>query len=159
MSERLLKSDRSSGENLPARHEEMVAVAAYFRAEHRGFREGDPVADWLEAEAEIEHLLQARPGPGMSAKQLFQDRLETELAEWDARLKELKDKAKESKAKARGELEKQFEAIAAKHATAGKKLRELRKHSEEAWEDLKEDTEKAWSEMRETMERIASRFE
>ncbi|OIQ91367.1 hypothetical protein GALL_267010 [mine drainage metagenome] len=32
---------------------EHVAVAAYFHAEHRGFNGGDPVADWLAAEAEI----------------------------------------------------------------------------------------------------------
>jgi len=35
----------------------MVAEAAYFRAEQRGFQGGDPAADWLEAEAEIETML------------------------------------------------------------------------------------------------------
>lgn len=34
-------------------HHEQVAKAAYFHAEHRGFIGGDPVADWLTAEAEI----------------------------------------------------------------------------------------------------------
>ncbi len=32
----------------------MIAVAAYLRAEQRGFCGGDPTADWLAAEAEIE---------------------------------------------------------------------------------------------------------
>lgn len=36
----------------------MVAEAAYFRAERRGFAGGDPVADWVEAEAEVEASLQ-----------------------------------------------------------------------------------------------------
>ena len=31
----------------------MIAEAAYFRAANRGFMGGDPVADWLAAEAEI----------------------------------------------------------------------------------------------------------
>ena len=31
----------------------MIAEAAYYRAEQRGFAEGDPVRDWLEAEAEV----------------------------------------------------------------------------------------------------------
>jgi len=31
----------------------MVALAAYFRAEQRGFVNGDPLQDWLEAEAEV----------------------------------------------------------------------------------------------------------
>ncbi|HZD53475.1 MAG TPA: DUF2934 domain-containing protein [Woeseiaceae bacterium] len=34
--------------------EQMIAEAAYFRAERRGFEGGDPLIDWLEAEAEIE---------------------------------------------------------------------------------------------------------
>lgn len=32
--------------------EEMIAVAAYFRAEQRGFEPGNELADWLQAEAE-----------------------------------------------------------------------------------------------------------
>lgn len=32
----------------------MIAEAAYFRAEARGFRDGDPLEDWLVAEAEID---------------------------------------------------------------------------------------------------------
>jgi DUF2934 family protein len=35
----------------------MIAEAAYFRAQRRGFRGGDPVDDWLAAEAEVEHAL------------------------------------------------------------------------------------------------------
>nr|WP_305775476.1 DUF2934 domain-containing protein [Ferrovum sp.] len=36
----------------------MIAVAAYYRAERRGFNGGDTLADWLEAEAEVDALLQ-----------------------------------------------------------------------------------------------------
>jgi hypothetical protein len=35
----------------------MIAVAAYFHAEHRGFGGGDPVDDWLTAEKEIDSVL------------------------------------------------------------------------------------------------------
>ncbi len=41
-------------------HHEHVAVAAYFLAEHRGFNGGDPVADWLAAETEIDAVLKNR---------------------------------------------------------------------------------------------------
>jgi len=34
-----------------------LPMAAYFHAEHRGFNGGDPVADWLAAEAEIDLAL------------------------------------------------------------------------------------------------------
>ena len=39
----------------------MIAEAAYYLAEHRGFNSGDPSQDWLEAEAEIERRLKAAP--------------------------------------------------------------------------------------------------
>lgn len=38
--------------NADERHR-MIALAAYYRAEQRGFMNGDPVQDWLEAEAEV----------------------------------------------------------------------------------------------------------
>lgn len=34
-----------------------IEVAAYYIAERRGFAPGDPLADWAEAEAEIDRLL------------------------------------------------------------------------------------------------------
>jgi hypothetical protein len=34
--------------------EEMIAIAAYYLAERRGFNGGDPLQDWLEAESEID---------------------------------------------------------------------------------------------------------
>ena len=37
--------------------ERMIAEAAYYRAEQRGFAPGDPVVDWLEAESEIDAVL------------------------------------------------------------------------------------------------------
>ncbi|HSD59668.1 MAG TPA: DUF2934 domain-containing protein [Burkholderiales bacterium] len=43
----------------PERRHEMIAEAAYFRAERRGFAPGAESADWLESEAEIEELLAA----------------------------------------------------------------------------------------------------
>jgi hypothetical protein len=36
---------------------QMIAEAAYFLAEHRGFNGGDPIQDWLAAEVEIDHWL------------------------------------------------------------------------------------------------------
>lgn len=45
-----------SGIDPELRHR-MIAEAAYFLAERRGFSGGDPVQDWLEAEAEIGVML------------------------------------------------------------------------------------------------------
>ena len=38
----------------------MIAEAAYLRAQQRGFEGGDPVADWLVAETEINKSLAKR---------------------------------------------------------------------------------------------------
>ena len=35
----------------------MIAAAAYYRAEQRGFAAGHELEDWLAAEAEVKHLL------------------------------------------------------------------------------------------------------
>ena len=37
-----------------AQRERMIAEAAYYRAEQRRFEGGDPLQDWLEAQAEID---------------------------------------------------------------------------------------------------------
>ena len=41
----------------------MIALAAYVRAERRGFAVGGEAQDWLAAEKEIDALLSGRPGP------------------------------------------------------------------------------------------------
>ena len=38
-------------------HQHMIAEAAYFRAEQRGFSPGHEMSDWLQAEADIEKLI------------------------------------------------------------------------------------------------------
>lgn len=64
-----MAASSSAGSTIPARlmgrpeaisaeeRRRMVAEAAYFRAQRRGFRGGDPDRDWIEAEVEIDALL------------------------------------------------------------------------------------------------------
>ena len=37
----------------------MIAEAAYYRAERRGFAAGNEMEDWLQAETEIDSLIQS----------------------------------------------------------------------------------------------------
>jgi hypothetical protein len=54
---------RSQSTATPDDRHHMIAVAAYCRAESRGFIGGDEVEDWLAAESEIEKFLANRlPG-------------------------------------------------------------------------------------------------
>ena len=46
----------------PEQRCQMIEQAAYFRAEKRGFRGGDPVTDWLLAETQIDALLSSTEG-------------------------------------------------------------------------------------------------
>ena len=49
-----------------AERREMISVAAYYRAERRGFAPGGADQDWLAAEAEIDRLLAALVRQGIS---------------------------------------------------------------------------------------------
>lgn len=143
----------------PEQRYQMIAEAAYFRAEKRGFVGGDSALDWVEAEAEIDRIIQ-QPGkePQMTEKQAFQQKLEAQLREWDAKFEELKSKAQDAKTEIRADYEKQLEILASKRDLARTKALELRQRTEGAWKDLKGGTEKAWDEMRKALDHIASRF-
>lgn len=52
-------STATNSERIPATEDlaSMIAEAAYYKAEQRGFAGGNPEQDWWEAEKEIEALL------------------------------------------------------------------------------------------------------
>jgi hypothetical protein len=50
----------TAGAISPERRNGMVAEAAYYIAERRGFAEGSPIEDWLMAEAQIDAMLSRR---------------------------------------------------------------------------------------------------
>jgi len=51
------KPDTSLIESSPEERLKVIAVAAYHKAEKRGFAPGDELQDWVEAEKEIDTLL------------------------------------------------------------------------------------------------------
>jgi hypothetical protein len=54
----------------PEERHQMIAEAAYYRAQQRGFLGGDPLQDWIEAEAEVATRLHGPfPSRGDSALQ------------------------------------------------------------------------------------------
>ena len=61
------RQDRESGEqdsasgNEAIPREQWIAEAAYFRAEQRGFAPDNELSDWLDAEADVERMLESRP--------------------------------------------------------------------------------------------------
>ena len=63
--------DRSQGAQLPAEHAvlERIRLAAYYRAERRGFVTGHELEDWLAAEAEVRAVTASPRGARLAAGQ------------------------------------------------------------------------------------------
>jgi hypothetical protein len=52
---------RKASRSVPADRESLVRMAAYLRAERRGFAPGYEIEDWLAAEAEVNARKSAKP--------------------------------------------------------------------------------------------------
>jgi hypothetical protein len=118
----------------------MIEEVAYFRAERRGFVGGDPVADWLEAEAEVDRTLAEQ---GAAEKPGPIEQFEAQLKEWDEEIRRLVRKARGAKAEARAELERDLEKLRRLQAAGGKKLEALRGRSGATLEDVRKGVEQA----------------
>ena len=116
----------------------MIAEAAYFRAERRGFNGGDAVRDWCEAEAEID----AR----MRHAQCLQ-RVEEALEAASKRLASVRRKATSLSASARAEWQKDVDKLAALRDALKPKLAELKEQGERAGQKLREQAERARDEI------------
>jgi predicted nucleic acid-binding Zn-ribbon protein len=145
----------------PEQRYQMIAEAAYFRAEKRGFMGGDMAQDWLEAEAEIDDFLkqQAKSNKKRAVTQkAFLKKLEKQIKEWDDKFETLQAKAKKAKAEIRADVEKQIAALGKKRIAAQKKVVVLSQHTEDTWESVKTGVEKTWDEMHEALDRFVARF-
>ncbi len=60
----------------------MIAVAAYYLAEHRGFSGGNATDDWLAAEQQIDRMLDAIRRQGISRLQFERTGLRNALRLW-----------------------------------------------------------------------------
>jgi hypothetical protein len=67
-----------------AERHRLIGVAAYYRAERRGFAPGGAEADWLEAEADIDRLLAAMTRQGITRADYEHVGLRHALRLWSA---------------------------------------------------------------------------
>lgn len=138
----------------------MIAEAAYFRAEHRGFRSGDPITDWIEAEAEIDYLLNSGTGGihESETKRSYQKMLETQLDEWDKKLEEVTVAAKKAGTKLRSELDSRLAELTEQRAAARTQLAQLREYGGEAWHELRQNADRLWDDLRDSLDEIMARL-
>jgi Protein of unknown function (DUF2934) len=61
-----LKSDAPAA--VKTDRESQIAVAAYYKAERRGFTDGNAIADWLAAEQEVDAHEANRSGHAVEAR-------------------------------------------------------------------------------------------
>ncbi|HEY9199880.1 MAG TPA: DUF2934 domain-containing protein [Gammaproteobacteria bacterium] len=126
----------------PAQRQHMIAEAAYFLAEHHGFG-GDPLQDWLTAEAEIDSWLMF-DRPATSAEAAAYVRLRDEVRKAFSQMQDAIDAAALKKAFERGLAEaKRLEGFSAQvmHNAAVALRADMARASERmgpAWEQFSE---------------------
>jgi hypothetical protein len=129
----------------------MIAEAAYFRAERRGFNGGDPLVDWVEAEAEINAQL------GNDDEDSVLHRLEERLATANERLKALRKKLSRMKVEARAEWQHDAEKLAALRDALRMRLTEVRERGQEASRKAQKQADKIWEEISDIIQRRSPR--
>jgi archaellum component FlaC len=130
---------------------QMIAEAAYFRAERRGFNGDGFLADWLEAESEVDMRLRE-----MEQEPLL-DRLDERLTAVNEQLRAFKKKLTGMTSDARAEWEHDVEKLAKLRDTFEKKVKEIRAQGQHVSEKAKQQAEETWSEVSEVIERVSSR--
>ena len=135
----------------PARREQMIAEAAYFRAERRGFLSGDPVRDWCEAEAEVDARLRQTDD-----ERLLVDRLEEGLAAASKKLAALKKKMSGLTAEARVEWQRDVERLGKLRESLQVKLEEIREQGAQTGQRARQQAEKIRKEIIEVVQRVGA---
>lgn len=134
----------------PSLRHQMIATAAYYRAERCGFDSRETERNWYAAEHDVERMLQDAAGD--------QDivRLEALLSEWDTRFEELQARVAKTATKSRAAYRKQLQAIADKHGLLTDRLEQLRQHGGALWGDFRRAVEQGWEEIRQETEHLAA---
>lgn len=156
------------------RRREMIAEAAYYRAQKRGFTGGDPVADWVAAEAEIDALLGTGRAPRTApisrrtavkrdvvAQGLGQEltkRLEEAATTATRRLSTLRRKLARITGKERGDVERDVERLAELRDRVRASLKELAQHGEGASREVRKRAETVRAEIGAALERVAQKL-
>lgn len=131
--------------------QQRIAEAAYFRAERRGFIGGDPVADWIEAEHEIDAEQRSQEHGRLLAE------LESRLDAVGKKLSALKKKASSLTAEARKEIEQDVQKLGRLRDAFEQRFEEIRVQGAAAGDRAKQHAEALWREISAFVDRTAKR--
>lgn len=127
---------------------QMIAEAAYFRAERRGFGGGDAVGDWIEAETEIDKRLR-RADPSHLLASLDQG-----IAAATKKVSSMKRKASTVAVSARAGLQRDVEQLVQLRDFVRSKAKELRAEGTRAGELAFHQAERACHELADALRRL-----
>jgi len=94
----------------------------------------------------------------MSTKVAFLEKIESELADVQARFDDLKAQEKNLTAEARLEHARKVEAVQQKTDAARAKLLQLNEAQDNVWEELAEGVENIWGDLQTTLEDTVTTF-
>jgi len=108
-----------------------------------------------------QELSQAAQPTGARAQKIkneFVKNMETELANVESKITEMKKKAESAKEDVKKEYQKQLRSLQGKRTAFKKKLKDLQDASEEAWEDLRAGVQKASEDLKKATDKAASKL-
>lgn len=132
------------------RHQ-MIAEAAYLRAERRGFNDRNPLLDWVEAEAEIDARLHEQDHEGLLAD------LEQRLASVGTKLRSMRKKLTGVRESARAEWERDVGTLEQLRESFAAQLTEIRARGTAASQKSREQAEAIWKEISSLINKMKSR--
>ena len=94
----------------------------------------------------------------MNDKELYQQKMQARLDEWNAEVDKLKAKGSGASADVQLDMNKQLKVLEGRIEDGKAKLSELTEASEDAWESIKEGVESAWGSLRSAATDAAAKF-
>ena len=94
----------------------------------------------------------------MGTKEAYQEKIETQIKEWSAKLKEYKAKADKASADVKVQMYQRIDRMRAQREAAQDKLNEIKAANTQSWEALKAGTEKIMGTLKQTWEEMKSKY-
>ncbi len=94
----------------------------------------------------------------MEKRNIYLEKIEANIAQYNAKLADLKTKVAEVQSDLKSEYLFQMDNLEKKRDEFVVKYGQLKDTSSHAWDDVKEGTEKAWAELEDSIEKAVSRF-
>lgn len=94
----------------------------------------------------------------MSKKELYIQKMQAQLGEWEAEVDRFKAKASGASANVQMELNKEIGALKGKIEQGKTKLAEISDASEDAWESIKEGADSAWDSLKVAVNDAKAKF-